>query len=581
MATFNWIITCGCNNPTEYHCNTCGENLCSTCKQKHLQNKDTKHHSVVEYTQKLTPGSLSSLLCHDHDGKECICWCQTCRKAACIDCVTKSHQDHRFTELETVLQEKRASLQKELNNLETNIVKEWQNLMIEARKKTSDFLGQVNGIEKEIEIQAKEFHKRVEVIKENFKAQLNEFKTSNLTILHEQEKMVSEGLEKVKQEIKECEDRLRSSNVESLLGHGFANGSKKDTLPKLFSAGSPVFIPSQIDIKSVTEMFGQLIVQNANRLVEGASQPPDDTSPNIQKSSKTSEAKKPNVQDTTHLMPARHGRPVRPTARYTQTRDTRLIPKPSVQSEFGTNISWPSVTCVGSGLAWVKTDTKTIQLMDRHGAVMNSINTDFVYQDNCLSPQGDILLSFQVNKCIMAISPDKKVRTLFKLQWEPYGLCCLHTGDIAVTFYWEGRLVIYSMSGKVIKEIAKKLFTYPYRVAQSKVNSDLYISDCGAAKVVALDKDYRVRYEYTGQHDRGSFTPVGLCTDNTGCILITDSDNHRVHILDRDGRFLQFLLTEEQGLWKPLSVDVDSEGNAWVGEDTYIKGGVTVVKYLQ
>ena len=180
------------------------------------------------------------------------------------------------------------------------------------------------------------------------------------------------------------------------------------------------------------------------------------------------------------------------------------------------------------------------------------------------------------NKCIKAISSDKTIKTLFKLQWEPYGLCCLHTGDVAVTFYREGRVVIYSMSGKVIKELDKKLFRDPHRVAQSKVNSDLYIND-GAKKVVALDKDYRVRYEYTGQSDgKYAFDPCGLCTDNAGHVLITDGINNRVHILDRDGQFLQYLLTEELGLGQPWSIDVDSEVNVWVGR----WGGVKVVKYL-
>ena len=141
MATFNWLITCGCNNPIEYHCNTCGENLCSRCKEAHLQNN--RHHSITEYANKLMPGSLSSPSCHEHNGKECICWCQRCGKTVCIDCMTTSHIGHEFAKLETVLQEKRASMQKELNNLESNILKEWQDLMIEAKKMTSDFLGQV------------------------------------------------------------------------------------------------------------------------------------------------------------------------------------------------------------------------------------------------------------------------------------------------------------------------------------------------------------------------------------------------------------------------------------------------------
>ena len=170
----------------------------------------------------------------------------------------------------------------------------------------------------------------------------------------------------------------------------------------------------------------------------------------------------------------------------------------------------------------------------------------------------------------------------------PFGLCCLQSGDIAVTFAYEGRVIIYSMSGKVIKEPDKKLFKCPFWVAQSKVNNDLYITDKtenyhnSTGKVLALGKGYRVRYEYTGQDDRRFFFPSGLCTDNAGHVLITDYYNDRVHILDRDGRFLQYLLTREQGFRRPLSIAVDSEGNAWVGQtSTCTTADVKVVKYLQ
>ena len=587
MATYNWLVTCGCGSPTEYSCNTCGEKLCANCKQTHQQNDDTKHHSITEYAKKLMPGSLSSPSCHEHNGKECICWCQTCGTAACIDCVTTSHHDHRFTKLETVLQDKRECLQKELDNLESNELKEWQDLMKEATKVTSDFLGQVDGIEKELEERAKEFHKRVEEILEKYKNQLNQIKTSNLSILYKQEKEISDGLEKVKQEIKECEDRLRSSDIRSLLEHKGANNDKRDTLPTISWAISPhILTASQIDTKSLAEMFGRLTVPKPNRRAEG-SQFSVETSHITQKSSNTESGKKLTEPATTQSSTVGPDEPVKASPRDTQTCDattptkppTQLTPKPSVHSKFRTKALSLSVTCVGPGLAWVQTEERKIELVDRNGLVRDTIHTDFDFADTVLSPNGDILMCDVNNKCIKAISVEKKVKKLCKLKWEPKGLCYLHSGDIAVTFYTEGRVIIYSMSGKVIKELNKKLFNTPYTVAQSKVNSDLYISDNGAGKVLALDKDYKVRYEYTGQGER-YFWPRGLCTDAAGHVLIINFSNQRVDILDEDGRFLQYLLTEEHalGMGGVGTVDTDSEGNAWVGE---YYGGVKVVKYLQ
>ena len=589
MATYNWLVTCGCGSPTEFNCNTCGEKLCGNCKEVHLQNNDTKHHSITEYANKLMPGIMSNPSCLDHDGKECICWCQTCGKAACMDCITKSHRGHEFTELETVLQEKRASLQEEMKNLEIYNLKEWQDLLTEARKVTSSFLDQVNGIERELERRAKEFHERVEEIFEKYKTELNELKTSNLAILHEQEKRVSDGLEKVKQEIKECEDRLRSGNMESLLEQEGAKDDKKDITTKITSATSLILSSSQIETKSLMDMFGQLTITQTNPAAENDGQSCIDTSNNTQNSSTTESTKKPSVPKVTQSTVEGHGRLVKATHEDNKvsSHDTttltklpiHLIQKPLVQSEISTSTPYPSITCAGSNQAWVQTNYRRIQLVDQNGSVKDIIDINFDFNDMVLSPQGDILLTDNTNKSIKSISGDKTINTLCKLQWTPRSLCCLQSGEIVVTFRGEGRVVIFSMSGEVIKELDKRLFRKPHGVAQNKINSDLYISDNSAKKVFALDKDFKVRYEYTRQ-DR-KFDPYGICTDIAGNILITDYFNDRVYILDKDGQFLQFLLTKKEKLSSPYSIDVDNEGNAWVGKWGWWSGSVKVVKYLQ
>ena len=146
----------------------------------------------------------------------------------------------------------------------------------------------------------------------------------------------------------------------------------------------------------------------------------------------------------------------------------------------------PSIVYAGSGRAWAQTDDKKLQLINRRRAVKDTIDTDFAFNDITISPQGNLLLSDKDSNSIVSISGEKVAKTLFntstnmgwfKTSCKSHGLCYLHSGDIAVTFADEGRVVIYSMSGKVIKELDKKLFRYPRKVAQSKINSDLYIAD--------------------------------------------------------------------------------------------------------
>ena len=596
--TYNWIIRCRCDNPSDslYHCNTCGEKLCSNCKEAHIESNDRRNHSVVEYVNKLSPDHVGSLLCHDHKDKDCIYWCQTCAKAACIDCVTSLHLGHMFAKLETIIQEKRNGLQDRLHKLESTSRREWEGLMEEAKQATAEFLDKVNGTEKELEERAKEFHQKVEQILESSKKQLKEMVETNIAILHKQEKIFADGLKKVEQEIKEYEDRLRYGEVESVLQYNVDQKREKEILPKLSSVHPPVFVSSKLDTQSLTEMFGKLTIPESTHDTEqepqsqSQSQPPHDTSQDAHNSS-TGMVTKPTEQEKTQTGSVEESKstsavsqdtPKGPSPGPAPPESTnQLVPSPFVESEFNVGYILPSIAHVTSGRAWIQTADGVLKLMDRRGIVCDTIETRFYFEDVAVSNQGNILLCDTENNCINSVLRNKSTKTLFKIQiqigWfksqcKSYGLCCLQNGEIAVTFADDGRVVIFSMSGKVIQELDRKLFKHPYRIAENKINSDLCIVDkadrnfISVGKVIALGKDNKVRYEYTGIDKRQSFIPCGLCTDDAGQVLVTDFDNQTVHILDKDGKFRQYLLTGEQGLRNPVSINVDNEGNAWVGQ---------------
>ena len=264
MATaplYNKAVTCLCDNPAEYHCNTCGDILCSKCRVIHQKSRATCHHSVVPYAERLRPAHLSSLSCPDHQGKQSTFWCKKCSKATCIDCVTTTHQGHILITLEAILKEKTALLQSELASLEDNDRKKWEALTTEAKQMTADFLDQVNRVGEELDARAKEFHAKVDEIFKASKKQLEDMKNTSVAALLQQEKMVSDGLEKVKQTIKGCEDKLRNGSKESLLQYEDTQERKKVTLPRITPVMSPILTPSQIDNQSLIEMFGKLTEQ--------------------------------------------------------------------------------------------------------------------------------------------------------------------------------------------------------------------------------------------------------------------------------------------------------------------------------
>ena len=141
-------------------------------------------------------------------------------------------------------------------------------------------------------------------------------------------------------------------------------------------------------------------------------------------------------------------------------------------------------------------------------------------------------------------------------------------------------MIVYSRDGQVRQKLDNITFRNTgKKVAVNKINHDIYI--CDDRSVLAVGPEGRLRYEYTGQDDSELY-PRDVCTDQMGHVLITDYDNYRVHMLDQNGWFIQYVLTLQQGLGKPVTIDVDREGYVWVGEDVSNNNGrVKVARYLQ
>ena len=568
---------CPCGNPVEHTCITCGDSLCSNCKDAHLQRNDARNHSVVKYVNK-PPGLVRFKICLDHEDNECTYWCQTCAKEVCAKCVLVFHYGHECDEFKNILQEKRRILKTELENLERTL-KEWQQLMVDAKKATTNFRNEVEEIAKELEETANDFHKAVNEILENNKKYLRDIEASYLSILHEQEKKVSDGLEKVKQEIKDCEDTLRDGDIKSLLENESEQESKIDILIDISPATPPVFTPSQIKMKSLAEMFGKLTATKPMIATEGNATTCSQSSYDMLQESQT-------MLEQFSASPG-HVR--------------QLMTIPSEESKFNVTKGYlyRDLVCVGSGLAWMHAGLKTrnLQLVDTHGIVKDTIETEFNFGKIAISPKGAVLLTDSSNNSIKSISRVKKrfttgtqweAKKLFNTQWAPSGLCCLQSGSIAVTFKSEGRVFIYSSTGNIRQRLDKEMFRHPDVIGQSKINSNLFIIDKkdqgspAAGKVLSLNENYKRRYEYVGNDgNEESFFPCDLCTDDNDHVLVIDDGNHEVLILDNEGQFVKFLLTKEQGLDRPVVIDVDNEKNAWVGHYGHPPGCVKIMKYLQ
>jgi hypothetical protein len=120
----------------------------------------------------------------------------------------------------------------------------------------------------------------------------------------------------------------------------------------------------------------------------------------------------------------------------------------------------------------------------------------------------------------------------------------------------------------------QRLFTYPFRITD--VNSDIVVIDSTSnddGRVVVLGKEGDVKWIYQGHPEINTednpFDPWDMVTTSAGNVIISDRDNHTLHVISGEGELLTYNDMSDQGVIFPLSLDIDSWGQLWVGCNTY------------
>lgn len=168
-----------------------------------------------------------------------------------------------------------------------------------------------------------------------------------------------------------------------------------------------------------------------------------------------------------------------------------------------------------------------------------------------------------------------RVKRLVK-NWIPKSVYCApSTGDLLVGMWIPririGKIEHYDNYDKVTKSIefdrkCRRIYSCPMYLAENK-NYDIIASDLMHG-VVVTDCKGNYRFSYTGPPSKPRIKPAGICADALSNILVCDCKSRTVQMIDRNGVFLKYLLTEKSpGIHEgPISLKFDSNtNNLWVG----------------
>lgn len=96
-------------------------------------------------------------------------------------------------------------------------------------------------------------------------------------------------------------------------------------------------------------------------------------------------------------------------------------------------------------------------------------------------------------------------------------------------------------------------------------NGDIVVSDKKEA-VIVTDRGGKYRFKYTGHPSGSELSARGICTDSLSNILIVDAKTKTVHMINRDGQFLGYLLKESQEIENVSCMCYDITAfRLWVG----------------
>lgn len=150
--------------------------------------------------------------------------------------------------------------------------------------------------------------------------------------------------------------------------------------------------------------------------------------------------------------------------------------------------------------------------------------------------------------------------------WHPQ---CLHwapsTGDVLVAMISlatnESKVNRYNHTGQLTQTIQLNTPNEEPKVISFSItensNKDIVVA---AAFTAVIVKDYtgKHRFSYCGNRKGSEFWPIGLCVDALAHILVSDVKSKAVHMIDKNGRFLLYLLSSEKFVFLSISYDVNT-----------------------
>ena len=537
------------------HCEVCYIDLCKDCVEAHLADQ-SKVHKVVSLKQ-----FLSTPKCPVHATKHCELHCKQCDVPICSQCViSKAHKDHDVVEVMENFKNKQTALRKDLEEIEKVIYPKFQKSEAFIKRKKTDGRKHFQKLKTDLNKQGEALHEEINTIIQGMQSEIDEMDEAHLKALEKHEKQIKSFITECKHIISDLKLLLEGNDFSSVSNFKSKIEYFRKCPPKL-KISLPIFKPKEIKRNQLVELLGSLSHLSIETEVQGYTVPSSGA-------------------EFCH-------------------QDRPLLDVPQLITELKTGFANVyDVFCLSDEEILVRCGKNFRKLYHLHGELEKSVQIklgDWI-DGIAVTRSGDLVCTDYAKRSINLVS-NNQVQTLIRLQgWLPSNICVASSGDFLVFLLkdteaiaddvYEPRVARYSGSTEKQSiqwdDQGKLLYLSGSNIIENR-NLDICVVDWILRSVTVVNSAGKLRFKY--RHPpfatKKVFYPCGITTDSQSRILVTDCENHSIHIVDQDGQFLR--LINNCDLRLPWALCIDSRSDIFVGETTgygeTISGKVKKIKF--
>ncbi|CAC5382970.1 unnamed protein product [Mytilus coruscus] len=530
---------CETDTQIKWKCVQCNTLMCDKCKKIHLkvlthdivdvkssEEKQESEHTII----------TDNIPCQIHKRKLNCMFCRTCDHLVCPECITASHKKHDLDSIDTVYNEKKKKL-KEIESKFSNtftLCKIEDSKVHDFKTKYEQFFAEsVQKINQQEKLIIDEVRKYAKALREQLESEKQRIEKS----ITEKEKNIGEVKENLLNKQSNIQEVLKSNQAAQVLS-AYQEFNEKE-IPnasfKTFPEEIKDFIPTKENLKTISNLFGSL---KKTKLPTGL--------PEV-----NLEVIKSYTTDQTFVL--------------------RVLKK-------------------NEKIAWISNHkNSSLRKINIDDTIKTVKDISVKVYDMSLTANDDVLLSLYdstefslLTTKTGEIKPFLSVSPLLTL-----GIHVTKHNEIILGVKENGgtynltdkscrKVIIFGTDGKQKQsyeydKFKQRIFTFPFRIT-SNVNNDILVIDSTSnddGRVVGLDREGQVKWTYQGHPQDNSrkklFGPSDIVTTSVGHVIMTDVNNHFLHVLSGEGNLLICKDMKNQGILYPISCDIDTKGQLWVG----------------